>query len=174
MLRTLYISFLISLISLILVFSFPIKVTTQGDSFGPSPYFKDILKLQEKTTAGLHPSAPEWSQLEILRHKNNIWFENQGESNKMNSAYIFDYIKVKSSNLSLMLFIIWLVSFYYFFREKVDVKNLLVLVFPVIFLLLEVIMLIPFVFIVAAVISVFALMKWKTRTTKKLTSKKIL
>jgi len=162
MLRIVKVSFLISLLSLVLVLFFPIGVTVQSGATSLSPYFLDIIKLQEKTALGLHSDAPEWNQLQILKHKNRMWIESK-INRKSPMGNIFDYIKIKSSNLSLMLFFVWLASFYYFFKNKSSIKNLLVLTFPVVFLGLGIIMLIPFVFISSAVISGFVLIKLKNR-----------
>ena len=165
MLRTLYVSFLISLLSLILIFVFPMIITIHESSYGPSPYYSDILKLREKMQGGLRPSAPEWSQLEILKHKNRMWFDQQERNNTQTvSAEVLNYFKVKSAKLSLMLFTIWLVSFYYFFRKNVSTKHLLVLGLPVVFLLLDMLALMPFIFIVGGVISAFSLLKWRAHT----------
>ena len=163
MLRALLVSFLISCLSLVLVFFFPMTITMHESSYGPSPYYSDILKLMEKTQEGLRPSAPEWSQLETLKHKNRMWFDQQEIKNSQTvSTEVLNYLKVKSSKLSLMLFTIWLVSFYCFFRKAVSAKHLLVLTFPAAFLLLNKLMLIPFAFITVGVITAFSLMKWRT------------
>lgn len=159
MLRALLVSFLISLLSLILVFFFPIDVTIQGKS-SLSPYFLKIIELQEKTALGLPADAPEWNQLEILKHKDRMWIDGKN-IRKSPVGHLIEYMIVKSSKLSLMLFSIWLVSFYYFFRKAVSAKHLLVLTFPAAFLLLNKLMLIPFAFIAVGVITAFSLMKWK-------------
>lgn len=162
MLRIVKVSFLISVLSLVLVLFFPIGVTVQSGATNLSPYYLDIIKLQEKTALGLHSDAPEWNQLQILKHKNRMWIESK-INRKSPMGHFFDYIKVKSANLSLMLFFVWLASFYYFFRKKSSIKNLLVLTFPVVFLGLGMIMLIPFVFISSAVIGGYVLIKLKNR-----------
>lgn len=160
MLRALLVSFLISLLSLILVFFFPIDVTIQGKS-GLSPYFLKIIELQEKTALGLPADAPEWNQLEILKHKDRMWIDGKN-IRKSPLGHLIEYMIVKSSKLSLMLFTVWFVSFYCFFRKAVSAKNLLVLTFPAVFLLLNKLILIPFAFIAIGVITAFSLLKWKS------------
>ena len=104
-----YASMLAGLITLAALILLPIDVTVQGDKIGPSPYRNEIDELYEITSQGLPADAPEWARLDVLREKNNIWFETEGS--RHNDVGVREYLTLKSLKLSPLLVVIWLLSF---------------------------------------------------------------
>ena len=106
--RTIYFIYAVLIASLlttaVLIF-FPVNVSVQGDNVGPSPYRQEIDELYEITSRGLPPDSPEWARLEVLRLKNNEWFE--AEASSQNHGGIVEYMKAKFLKLSPLLVVIW-------------------------------------------------------------------
>ncbi len=68
--RSLVFSFLISLISIVIVAYAPIKVTVRSTGMVYSPFLEELLELNTKAEKGLHPSSPVWKRLDDLSEKN--------------------------------------------------------------------------------------------------------
>jgi len=129
-------SLVLSILSLAIVAFFPLNITliTSGPIY--SPYHNEIEALRVKTTNGLHPSAPEWKILDDLIMKNEEWFE--AEKNKLMRSdptiiHFEAWWEKKGEYLSPVVMIVWGAAFYIFFNNKSDYKNLMVLIFPIIF-----------------------------------------
>lgn len=113
-------------ISLALVLLLPVNVAE--NKIGPSPYQEQINELLSKTSKGLHPTAPEWGQLKTLVAKSNSWF-----SQKREVKGFINIANLKSTSNSPILFIVWAMFFYYFYRKGVSWKSLAFLVTPTVF-----------------------------------------
>lgn len=73
-------SVLVFLISIVLILFLPFDIISTVKEIGPSPYRDRINELYEITGKGLHPSAPEFGELDLLVENNNIWHEQRRSS----------------------------------------------------------------------------------------------
>ena len=150
MVRTLLISFVLSLSSVLIVINLPVNIL-EGD--GSSPYLSEIYQLKLENPKGIKKGSPEWIELEILWANNHAWFKRQ--ENKENSGNPFI---TSSTKYSLILLLIWTLSFYFLFRNRLNYSVLTVLIFPVIFTKLNLLSWVALLLISIGVISVFTLL----------------
>ena len=156
MIKVLFVAFLLSVLSLVLIIVLPVGVSDQGSKVGPSPYRAQIDELYAETSKGLPPDAPQWKKLEELRRKNNEWFETDGQLTVQGeSLSLFDVLKVKSSKISLLLMIVWGVGFYFILKVLGNYFSLFILVFPILLFIFNIISITALAVISVAVLSVY-------------------
>ena len=151
-------SALIFLISIVLILFLPFDIISTVKEIGPSPYRDRIDELLEITGKGVHPSAPELGELDLLIEKNNIWFEHRRSSEPKG---FLNVISIKSTSISPILALLWGFSFYVIFRKKLSFKALVFLSTPTIFTLYGGFSLLAFSLISAGVLVSFIFMKFK-------------
>lgn len=159
MIRALIYSIMISVLSIILLIILPSSfVKNEAVS---SPYLESIEELYKITDKGLHPSAPEWMELEILIQKNNNWFYERRKNNDFfKQKSLNDLISQRSESLFSILFFIWSATFYLFFRNENNYISLLYLSSPTCLTILGVFSIVSLYSIVFGVLTVFVLLKY--------------
>ena len=155
MFRTLMQSTLIFVISVFLILLVPIDIIATKSNSGPSPYRERINELYEITAKGLHPSAPEFGELDLLVEKNNIWHEQK----KSNSEGFINAVNIKSTSISPILALLWAFSYYVFFRKIVSNKSIVFLSAPAFFTIYGGFSLLAFSLILFGVLVSFILIK---------------
>lgn len=156
MLRILSFSLVMSLASLMIVLVAPITLTEDGPRVGSSPYRKQLDALHLKAEKGMHPSAPEWKQIEELSQRNNAWFDEvQSRNLPSGSLSALAVWKMKSSKLAPGLMLFWGVCFYFFIRKKSHISTISVLVFPVMLTAFQLLSLLSLLLISLAVCGVY-------------------
>jgi len=157
--RSILFSFVVSIASLVIVAYAPITTTDSSEGKAYSPYREELDALREKTAKGLHPSAPEWDELEKLTEKNNEWFESrrvaQIAESKSTSGILRSW-KRRSSLLSPVVMLLWGVLFYFFMRNRPPKKQaLLALTFPVVLVFAQLMSLLEVALIVLVVLAIW-------------------
>ena len=157
MLRTLLISFFLTLSSVLIVINFPVSIV-EGD--GTSPYLSKIYQLKLDNPKGIKKGSPEWIELEILWANNHAWFKRQ--DNKISSENPFITLSTK---YSFILLFIWAFAFYFLFpisyflfRNRINYSALSVLSFPLVFTALNLLSWAALLLISIGVLSVFTLL----------------
>ena len=125
MIRALLISFVLSLSSVLIAVNLPVSIMG-GD--GTSPYLSKIYQLKLDNPKGIKEGSPEWIELEILWANNHAWFEREINKGTSENPFV-----TQSTKYSLILLLIWTLSFYFLFRNRLNYSALYVLAFPVIF-----------------------------------------
>ncbi len=106
--KGLFFSFLVSILSLVIVTYTPIELTQREPSNIYSPYLDEINVIQKKTEQGLHPSSPEWKRLDELIEKNNQWHEQDHNENFQNTTISLRVSwKKKSNYMSPVIMLLW-------------------------------------------------------------------
>ncbi len=119
MLKHIFGSIILSVVSILLIFAFPGYVTVQGEKIGPSPYYDEILEVSKKAEKGLPLDAPEWKKLSDLRTKNNAWFESVERNDfDLNQFGVRDFLRIKSERAAFFLAIIWVGWFWFLFGKS--------------------------------------------------------
>lgn len=154
--NSLLFSFLVSILSLIIVFVAPIEISIRDTGKVYSPYREELDALRLKTEKGLHPSAPEWKRFDELLEKNNQWFEEHHKEYLRNTATSArEAWKKKSDYVSPVIMLLWGILFYFFFRHQMESKALFVLTFPIILLITQLMSILEVVLISFAVLIVY-------------------
>jgi hypothetical protein len=157
MIKILTTSFLLSLLSLLIILVLPITISEEGSKVGPSPYRVQIDELSYKTRQGLHPDAPEWRQLEDLRIMNNEWFNSTRRVTLLSeelSAY--DFFQKASSKLAPVWVVLWGLCFFFLLRSKaLHFSSLFILAFPIILFTVQLFSLLALVCIFISVVGVY-------------------
>lgn len=160
MIRILLKSALTLLISIFIVLLLPFDIISTVNDIGPSPYRDRINELYEITGKGLHPSAPELGELDLLVEKNNIWHEQRRSSEPKG---FLNAISIKSTSISPILAFLWAFSFYVIFRKELSYNALAFLSAPIIFTLYGGFSLLAFSLILVGIFVSFVCLKVKNR-----------
>ena len=157
MIRSIIYSLLICVFTIAIILFIPFNIVKS--KVGPSPYQPRIEELLERGKQGLHPSSPEIGELDLLIIKNNSWFD-QKESPKG----FANVLNQKSSSLSPIFFILWLVSFYIIFRKNVNYNSLTFLILPFMITLYGLFSWLTFFLMFSGVILGYILLKFNSRS----------
>jgi hypothetical protein len=165
MIKILSFSFILAVLSFVLIFVVPSSVTESGQRLGPSPYAEQIDELSKNMDRGISPHSEKWQEYKELVRKNNEWFEERrGKTEGAPSLDYFDVLQEMSSSISGLLLVVWVGGFLLAFRFLDSYRSPLVLAFPVIMVSLKLISFETFFLIVASVLFLYAVfILWKTQ-----------
>jgi hypothetical protein len=146
-------SFVVSVLSLILVLVWPLELLISESDKEHSPYLGEIEQLLEKGEDGL--TTAEYEALIELSAKNNLWFEERDNAKVANvSGEALNAWKARSSRIAPIIMVIWALLFYFFFVRYPGNQSWLVLVYPVLLTGLQLMSILQLLLIVFAILGI--------------------
>lgn len=157
--RVLFVSIFLSVLSVLVIVIAPVVIVVSSGTVGPSPYMAEIEDIYKKTDQGLPPWAPEWSRLEELKLKNELWF--QSKLPDYGSLGYIEILQKKSTKVAMFLILIWGIGTYYLVKEKFNYKQVAILIFPLLLWVFQIYSVITLLSVTGVVIAVFSFMRVK-------------
>ena len=160
--RYLIFSFFVSLLSLLVVLFTPLEIPLREHEIIYSPYHEELEQLSAKE--GFTPKENDY-HLNLIE-KNNWWFDEQRiEYIKNTASNPTAAWKKKSNRLILLIMIMWTVLFYFFHKRKCGKYAPVVLVFPIVLSVAQLMSVLEVVAISAIVLGVWFIV-WPSTTNK--------
>lgn len=156
--QSLLFSFVMSLLSISVLAYFPIERPISEGESTHSPYHEEIMILTDPRKNTI--TADELKRLDELSAKNNQWLEDHQQENINYQSEVEDW-KNRATVMAPVIMVIWGLSYFWFSRKVSNGNVLLVLVFPVVLTILQLLPVLTLSLIAFSVVAVWFWFVWR-------------